>query len=92
MKKVIVAQLGIKEESIEEFLKLAETMVASANEEPGCLTYKLLAAVATKGEYFVYEEYQDEAAIEAHNASEHFTTFIAAITPLLSDAPVIDTY
>lgn len=92
MKKVIVAQLNIKESGITAFLSLAEEVVASANNETGCTCYKLLDAVANKGEFFIYEEYINEAAIAAHNASEHFKTFIDGISPLLSQAPIINTY
>lgn len=92
MKKIIVAQLSILDDKIEEFLSLAETMAENSSNEEGCISYKLLDAVATKGEYFFHEVYQDDAAVEAHNNSDHFINFIAAITPLLSKAPVIDVY
>ena len=92
MKKVIVAQINIKESSIAEFLNLAEDMVANTNTEPGCICYKLLDAVAEKGEFFFYEEYTDAAAIDAHNASDHFKAFGKAIAPLISQAPIVDVF
>lgn len=92
MKKVIVAQLSIKEESIEAFLPLAEVMVENTNKEPGCMCYKLLNAVKEKGEFFFYEEYEDQTAIDYHNASAHFKTFIDAISPMLTGAPVVEVF
>ncbi|MDA3853771.1 MAG: putative quinol monooxygenase [Bacteroidales bacterium] len=92
MKRVIIAQLSIKEEHINTFLKLAEVMVDSSNQETGCICYKLLNALKTKGEFFFYEEYIDADAIVFHNASKHFKAFSEAIAPLLTKDPVIDVF
>ena len=90
MKKVIIAQLSIKEEHIKTFLEMAEVIVDSSNQESGCLYYKLLDALKTKGEFFIYEEYIDTDAVDYHNASKHFKAFSEAIAPLLTKKPVID--
>lgn len=92
MKKVIVAQLSIKEESIAEFLSLAERMVESTNQEEGCICYKLMQGVKDAGDFIFYEEYNDQSAIDHHNNSEHFATFGAAITDMVLEAPVVDVY
>ena len=92
MKKVIIAQLNIKVENIKEFLALAEVMVNSTNNEPGCKCYKLLNALKDKEEFFFYEEYVNAAAIDEHNASEHFKAFGEAIGPLLKSDPIIEVF
>jgi len=91
MEKIINAQLSIKADKIEDFLKLAEIVISKSNKESGCLTYKLLKEVGKENEFFFYEKYEDQKAVDAHNASDHFKTFIDAVTPLLSKEPVIET-
>lgn len=92
MKKVIIAQLSIKKEKIAEFLPLADIMVANTNNEPGCICYKLMQAVKDEGDFIFYEEYDDQSAIDFHNASEHFKTFGEAIASFLVQAPIVDVY
>lgn len=92
MKKVIVAQLSITKETISEFLSLAEDMVTSTNSEPGCICYKLMQGVKDEGDFIFYEEYNDQAAIDFHNASDHFKTFGEAIADMLVNPPVVDVY
>lgn len=92
MKRVIIAQLSIKEEHINTFLERANVMVDSSNLESGCICYKLLDALKTKGEFFFYEEYSNADAVDFHNASKHFKDFSEAIAPLLTKDPVIDVF
>lgn len=92
MKRVIVAQLNIKDEYINTFLTIAKSMVNNTLLEPGCICYKLLDAMDVKGEFFFYEEYINDDAVTSHNASPHFKTFGESIAPLLTKDPVIDIF
>ncbi|WP_396601658.1 MULTISPECIES: putative quinol monooxygenase [Flavobacteriaceae] len=92
MKKVIVVQASVKETKIEEFLKLAKTMVNESISESGCLTYKLSKDAYKKNEFFFYEKYENEKAVEKHNSSEHFKNFINSVIPLLTKEPLIENF
>ena len=48
--------------------------VASRN-EPGCRTYAVHRARDAARTYFLYEQYDDEAALDAHRATPHFERF-----------------
>ncbi|MGH7721758.1 MAG: putative quinol monooxygenase [Candidatus Dormibacteria bacterium] len=61
------------EERVEAIL--AE-MTAPTRTEPGCLMYEPHRAAAATGVYFIYEQFVDEAAFEAHIASEHYRRLI----------------
>ena len=50
---------------------LAELAVPS-NAEPGCRTYRPVQSLDDPRAFLIYEEYDDEAAYEAHTSSEHF--------------------
>ena len=92
MKKVIVVQASVKETKIEEFLKLAKTMVSESISESECLTYKLSKDAHNKNEFFFYEKYENEKAVEKHKSSEHFKNFINSVMPLLTKEPLIEKF
>ena len=52
--------------------------------EPGCLAYTFAEAVADPGRYVVVQEWHDEAALEAHYASQAYKTYQQRIGELLS--------
>ena len=66
--------------------ELAATMVAPSNAEPGCDAYILHRDPADPSALFLYEQYVDEAAFQAHCSSDHFRAIVEAqIFPLLTD-------
>ncbi|TPN85185.1 putative quinol monooxygenase [Aquimarina algicola] len=92
MKKTVLAQIDVKQNSVEEFLTLAKEMVIKSNAESGCLIYALYNAIEKENEFFVYEKYENEKAVEYHNSSEHFNSFIKSVMPLLNREPVIEVF
>jgi len=52
-----------------------EQLAGPSRSEPGCRRYQPLQSVGDGREFVIYEEYVDEAAYEAHGASEHFRRF-----------------
>ncbi len=65
---------------------LAESMLAPSNAEPGCDAYILHTDGADSSALFLYEQYSDEAAFQAHCDSPHFVSIVAGqIFPLLTD-------
>lgn len=92
MKKTIIAQLSIQETKTEQFLKLAEIMVNKSIAENGCLAYKLLKEVGEENEFLIYEKYENESAVERHNSSEHFKSFLDSVLPLLTKEPAIEKF
>src|SRR5437763_2225763 len=47
-------------------------LIAPSRAEPGCLMYQPHRAVENPRVFYIYEQYIDEAAYEAHGASPHF--------------------
>ena len=54
----------------------------SSRAEPGNVVYQPLEEAERPGRFLVYEIWQDEAAIAAHNETEHFRALIGAVKPL----------
>lgn len=47
-------------------------LTAASRQEPGCLAYITHFVADDPGTALIYEQYKDEAALEAHRSSAHF--------------------
>jgi quinol monooxygenase YgiN len=92
MKKVINARITVKPEAIEQFLSYANLIVLASNLEKGCLVYNLYQEVGNQAGFIFYEEYVDQDAVDFHNSTNHFKTFIGQITNILAEAPLIEVF
>ncbi len=50
-------------------------LIEPTRSEPGCRTYEISRSKDDPRSFLFYEQYDDEAAIEAHRASDHFQRF-----------------
>jgi len=70
----VVATVKVRPGMEKDFEAVAKELVARVNAaEPGCTLYALHRA-ETPATYVFMERYVDQAAVEAHRASEHFRT------------------
>ncbi len=72
----IVADNFIAPEKKAEFLEYANELVEETRKEPGNISYVLCQDVADENHFTFIEEWKDQAAIESHNASKHFTKLV----------------
>lgn len=87
MTRSIVATIRIKEGQQAGFEEAAGKLVQAVNaNEPGCLLYTL-----NKGDdpltYVFMERYKDQAAVEAHRASDHFKQYGREMGAFMDGAP-----
>ena len=66
-----VANQGREEEVAQIFTKLE----AASRQEPGCLMYIVHRHKDDARHFFIYEQYRDEAALQAHRDSPHFQEY-----------------
>lgn len=92
MKKVINARINVKPEAIEPFLALAKTMVEKSNTEKGCLIYSLYQEVGNPQSFIFYEVYDNQEAVDFHNATPYFKTFIEQVSGLVSEKSQVDVF
>ena len=78
----IIAKFTVAEGKNDEFIALAQDLVTKSGEEAGCIAYILNQRVNDEQVYLMIEQWQDQAAIDAHNVSEHFTTIVPHILDL----------
>lgn len=65
------AHPGQEKEVAEIFVKLQ----AASRQEPGCLGYTVHRHKSDPQRFFIYEQYRDEGALEAHRNSPHFREY-----------------
>lgn len=56
-----------------------EKMRTATLEEPGCIEYQAYSGRNDPGTVFMFEKWQDQAALDAHFASPHMAEFGAAL-------------
>ena len=66
----------IQEGHEEETAALLRQMVEPTRAEPGNLLYLVHRSPTEPGRFFFYEQYTDQAALDAHRASAHFQQFM----------------
>jgi quinol monooxygenase YgiN len=76
-----VAKLGREVEVASLFTKLTE----ESRKEPGCLMYQVHRHKTDPRRFFIYEQYTDDAALEAHRAAPHFLQFARKELPKVAD-------
>ena len=62
---------GHDEAAVETFRKLE----AGSRREPGCIMYVVQRSRENPRRFLVYEQYKDEAALDAHRNTEHFKQY-----------------
>lgn len=70
--------IPVKKEFSEDFLNLADSMLKKTSKEPGILFYSLIYSDKTETdtvEFFLYENFKNNEAVDFHLNSEHFKAF-----------------
>jgi len=87
----VIATLRVQPGKEAEFEGVFAELAAAVNaNEAGNSYYKLFKTGET-GIYKVLECYDDQAAVDAHRASDHFRSIGARLGPCLAGAPEIET-
>ena len=65
----------IKDGELDAVLAALRPLTDASRQEPGCLLYQAHRDPENHNVIFPYEQYEDEAAYQAHAGSEHFKTY-----------------
>ena len=76
-----MAKVGREAEVAAVFSKLTE----ESRKEPGCVMYVAHRHKTEPRRFLVYEQYKDDAALEAHRAASHFLQYAKKELPKLGD-------
>lgn len=76
------ARAGSEDEVAEYLRKMMELTRA----EPGCLHYSAHRSTEDRREFLLFEQYVDQAALDAHSASDYFRHYVLdGAIPLLEE-------
>jgi (4S)-4-hydroxy-5-phosphonooxypentane-2,3-dione isomerase len=73
----LAVQLLVKSGKESEVARLFGPAAEASRREPGCLLYIAHQKSDDPRRFLIYEQYKDEAALEAHRNSPHFKQYIA---------------
>jgi quinol monooxygenase YgiN len=72
---MIVAKLTVKPDKVKAFAEAAKEIIEKSNKEAGCKSYQLYQDPYDNTKFVFVEEYKNQAAIDAHFASNYFKNF-----------------
>ncbi len=78
-----------KEGELEQTLR---AMIPEVQNEKGTMLYILNRSTNDKGQFLFYEMYQDDKALELHNATPYFQALLKNIDELIAEQPKIELY
>jgi quinol monooxygenase YgiN len=76
-----MAKVGNEAAVASIFAKLTE----ESRKEPGCTMYQVHRHKTDSRRFFIYEQYNDDAALEAHRTAPHFLQFARKDLPKIAD-------
>jgi len=76
-----MAKAGREAEVASVFSKLTE----ASRKEPGCILYQVHRHKTEPRRFFIYEQYKDDAALEAHRTTAHFLQHAKKELPRIAD-------
>jgi quinol monooxygenase YgiN len=88
----IYAKFTIKSTHTNEALAILDELITKTREESGNISYQLFQSVDNPAVFTIFEQWKDRAAIDEHNASEHFNKALPALEPFHAAPPVIEIY
>jgi (4S)-4-hydroxy-5-phosphonooxypentane-2,3-dione isomerase len=68
-----------------EVAAIFEQLTAESRKEPGCLMYQVHKHKTDPRRFFIYEQYKDDAALEAHRTTPHFLQMAKKDLPKIAD-------
>lgn len=74
--------IQVEESKRETVLALAKELVAASLNDKGCIAYDIFESATRKDVMMICETWKDEASLDAHSNSSHFTTLVPKIESL----------
>lgn len=74
---IVIAQLEAKPEFAARLRAALAPLIAASLQEAGCLRYQLHQSLDAPHGWMLHEEWESEAALNAHQQEPHFVAFVA---------------
>ncbi len=84
----LIATLKIKPGSLPEFIDAAKTCIDATRQEPGCISYDLTQSQTDPDTLYFVENWENQAAVDAHFNAPHFKVWREAGSPYFLDRKI----
>jgi quinol monooxygenase YgiN len=81
---VIAGTVHVRADRRAEAVRVALEMARATAGEPGCVAYRFSSALDDPDTFLLFEEWESEAALTLHFASDHMRAFQAAMPSLVA--------
>lgn len=88
----VVARMVARPEAVDEVRAVLSGLVGPTRSEPGCVVYELLQNRSDPTDFTFVEEWESDAALDAHLRSEHIRDARSKLPSLLAAEPDIRRY
>ena len=82
---VLVVNFKIKEGKKEAFLDVIGRVIAGSQKEEGNIEYDLFADMEQPNEFVLLEKWKDQAALDFHKTTDHYTGNIKEVAALCDE-------
>lgn len=87
-KLTVVARVIAKKDCVEAVKAEVLKMIAPTREESGCIEYNLHQDNDNPGVFVFYETWESPACLEAHMKTDHFTSYVSVVNPMVEEKTV----
>ena len=77
---LVVTWVALKDHE-DEVASIFSKLAVEARKEPGCAMFVPHRHKTERAHFLIYEQYRDDAALEAHRASPHFKEYVLKRLP-----------
>ena len=88
----IVARCIVRPECIQQYQALARELVEKSQAEAGNISYTLNQSTGDPRVHCFLEIWKDQAAIDFHNATEHFTRIVPQLRPMRESSDPVELF
>jgi quinol monooxygenase YgiN len=81
---VVTARAQVPPEHRERFIAVATEMCTASRADDGCLGYRFYADLEQVDRYIILEEWENDAALQAHFGQPHTARFLTDLTAILA--------
>lgn len=82
--KIITVSFTAKPGKRKEVIELCLSMIEPSRTEKGCISYNFYQDVSDSNNFFFFEEWKDQQAIDAHTKSSHYLQFVPIFHSLIA--------
>jgi quinol monooxygenase YgiN len=88
----VAARVGIKPEQRAKAIAAASKMTAETHKEAGCIQYHFYTDIDDPNVLHVFEEWDSDAALNAHLETPHMAEFGAVLGEVVAEEPKVMRY